>query len=420
MRAAICVRVSPRPQDKVKYSPELQEQKCREWCEANGHEVVTVVQDILVSGGASNRFDSVFATLDATPVDILVVSDLSRWTRDEPEVYWTVKARLTARGVQLHSVDEPYLSDEDVPFRATIQTMLVEMNARERQVLRQKTSAGIRAAKASGKTWWRHFGWTWNSQSRTYDKDEDRIKALFEAWNRGEPARRIAQTFGIRTSHVRRAVTRPAQRAVVGDELWLQAQRRPMGRDARLDRKAGNVYRSLLHCPFCGDTLYRPTRKQPFDYGCRGIGDHPWRYLNVNRWVTPAVQDALHRLVVPEEEISLANQANTPAVQANTRDYAAEIERLTMAWSKGRISDERYERTVTALEAERDRPVPLPPPVPHQVELSRFAELADLTTQDPEEADALNRVLREALTISLGRDRLATVEIREPYRSWAR
>ena len=42
MKAAIAVRVSPRPQENIRYSPEIQEQTCRDWCAQNGHEVVTI------------------------------------------------------------------------------------------------------------------------------------------------------------------------------------------------------------------------------------------------------------------------------------------------------------------------------------------------------------------------------------------
>ena len=70
MKAAIAIRVSPRPQDKVRYSPELQEDKCRGWCRENDHEIVAVVSDILVSGGSRSRFDSILTALDQHHPDL--------------------------------------------------------------------------------------------------------------------------------------------------------------------------------------------------------------------------------------------------------------------------------------------------------------------------------------------------------------
>lgn len=422
MRAAIAIRVSPRPADRVRYSPEIQESKCREWCEQNGHEVVTVIRDILVSGGAVDRFTSIFAALDQYAVELFVVSDLSRWTRDEPEMFWYVKKVLSDRGVTLASVDEPWL-DSDIPFSATVTTAKVEANYQERLVLREKTSAGIRAAKASGKSWWRHFGWAWNASTRRYDYDSDKIRALYEAWVRGDPATQIGRRFGMHTSHVKRAIRAVGQRPIVGDDLWLAAQARLPARGPRNDAKRGNAYRGLLACPFCGHNLQRPSSaNQPFSYGCvdalLGGVEHDWRFLDIRRSVIPSVRSALSRLVVPESEIAAASGA-PPAAPDPERDYAAEIERLTMAWVKGRIPDERYEKAVAAIEAERDRPAPPPPPVEYQVEIARFAEIADLETQDVEQANALNRVLREALTVTILADKDATVTIREPYSVWA-
>lgn len=139
------MRVSPRPQDKVRYSPEIQEAKCRAWAEQNGHEVRSVIRDILVSGGAATRFNGIFASLESDPVDLFVVSDLSRWTRDEPEVFWFIKKVLSDWGVTLASVDKPWL-DSDMPFSATVMTAKVEANYQGRLVLKRKTSEGVREA----------------------------------------------------------------------------------------------------------------------------------------------------------------------------------------------------------------------------------------------------------------------------------
>ncbi len=176
MRVAIAVRVSPRPRENIRYSPEIQEQVCRDWAVQSGHEVVTVVSDILVSGGAANRFDNIFAALDADP-DIrgFVVSDLSRWTRERPSRFWAMKAIMEDRDITVHSVAEPWLSSSE-PFTDTVTTAQVEMNFLERQRIRAKTSAGVRKAWAAGKRWGHPWGWAWNGQ--VYIPDEKRLVGL--------------------------------------------------------------------------------------------------------------------------------------------------------------------------------------------------------------------------------------------------
>ncbi len=130
--AVVCVRVSPRPAENVRYSPEIQEQKCRDWCVKNGIPVVDVVRDILVSGGATNRFESIFRAIEQHQPSHFVVSDLSRWTRDRPSRFWAMKAVLEDNGIQLVSVDEAYLSTGDMPFSDSITTIRVEANYQQR------------------------------------------------------------------------------------------------------------------------------------------------------------------------------------------------------------------------------------------------------------------------------------------------
>ena len=418
LRAAICVRVSPRPQDKVRYSPEIQEAKCREWCEINGHEVVLVIQDILVSGGAANRFDSIFAAIERTPVDLCVVSDLSRWTRDDPERFWFIKKVLTDKGVALFSVQEPWLGS-DIPFAATITTATVESNARERDTIRRKTSEGVRKALAAGKVFGKaRFGWTWHPDSRSYSQDVPLIAELYERWNNGEPANSIGRRFGLRGGHVRDVVEAKSQRAIVGDEVWLRAQARTRERGLRSDAKVGSPYRGLLVCPFCGDSLQRHSGSF-YSYVCgEARGSHGWRSISTRQHVTPWVQEALEKLTVPISDIEAIERGQKRPAVAKRRDVQKELDRLGELFVRGRLSQDRYERLAEELEAERLAGPPPERPVPERVKMLRTLEILDFEDRSVEGGQLLNRILREVLTVSLDDTRTATVEIRPAYRHW--
>ena len=418
MRAAICVRVSPRPQDKVRYSPEIQESKCREWCEANGHEVVLVIQDILVSGGATNRFDSIFAAIDKTPVDVLVVSDLSRWTRDDPDRFWYIHHVLRERGVRLYSVQESWLGG-DMPFAATITTATVEANAREREILRLKTSEGVRRAVAAGKWFGRpRFGWTWLPEERRYAHDVDRIRALYDAWNRGDSMLAIGERFGMRASHVRQAISAQGQRQIVGDEVWLRAQQRPKGvRAQRSTAQVGSPYRRLLACPFCGNFMQHHPHDF-YSYECRAAGSHPWRGLSTRLYVTAPVQTALASLKMPDDEAAALAAQQMPETKKPRRNVAAELDRLGELFVRGRLSQDRYERLAAELEAERDGE-PLPPkPIPERIRVLQTLDHLDFNDRSTEGAILLNRILREVVSITLAEDRQASVAIMPDYAAW--
>lgn len=421
MRAALCIRVSPRPQDKVRYSPEIQESKCREWCEANGHEVVAVVQDILVSGGAANRFDSIFAAIDKTPVDILVVSDLSRWTRDDPERFWYIKHVLTERGIRLYSVQEPWLGS-DMPFSATITTATVEANARERDTIRRKTGEGVRRAVAAGHVMGLpRLGWTWHADTRTWTQDAELIRAFYADWNDGLPANEIARRYNMDQGSVRRATRARAQRQIVGDEAWLRAQTRAKAVrwGARSDARTGNLFRGMLKCPFCGTTLqHNPHQGYYFCYRKHlSPATHGWYSLTTDKYVIPPVSALLGALSAPTEDVEAVRSLSVPARPA-PRDFAGEIDRLSMAWVKGNLSSERYEKALADLREQEARTA-LPPPTPdEQVEFISSLSVLDLADRSVEGCNLMNRILREAMTLTVGTDRAVTASLNPAYSHW--
>lgn len=424
MRAAIAVRVSPRPQENVRYSPEIQEQKCREWCAANGHEVVTVVQDILVSGGSSKRFDSIFAAMEQHRPELWVVSDLSRWTRDRPSRFWAIKALLEDQGVELVSVDDPMLGS-DVPFSDTLTTARVEMNYQERERLRAKTSEGVRKAWAAGKRWGRPFGWTWHPREPhkhdgedcwtlgVWTQDVDLIRRFYQDWVDGRSGYEMSRLYGMFETNIRQALRARCQRDIIGADLWETAQTARRIKGIRRDLKRSSIYRGLLICPFCGGTLQHATHWGHYKCHRFHLKHHDWWSLSARLYVTPEVRRTLDSLTLRDP-----TETRPEPAQGKARDLEKETERLTIAWVKGRLSTERYESLLADIE--RSRPERLPARPPERIaELVNDLSLIDLEDRDPETGNLTNEMLRLVIDrIEVRPDRTAEVVLADDVSDW--
>lgn len=436
--AVIAIRVSPRPAENVRYSPEMQEQQCREWCEANGHEVVGVIRDILVSGGSAKRFDSVFDALERYRPVLFVVADLSRWTRDTPTRYYAMRAILEDAGVRLVSVIEPFVGS-DMPFSDTITTAVVESNYQQRLIANRKTSAGVRKAWASGKRFGRCFGWTWDPETRGWVVDTDRIRSLYEDWLAGVSLTEMARRHGVYAQTIAQSIRAKRQRDVVGAETWDRAQQVRRPRAVRHDVRHGAVFRGLLKCPFCGWNLNQMAGRWGV-YRCSAFyqDDHHWISVSSRQWVVPEVRMVLGSLVMPR----IASEAPRSLATARKgrkgiRDHERELERLSQAFIRGRISQERYDSIAAEIEADRDLVrIPDPPEVRTRVldSLAALLPYIDCTSRrfapcacpvmcprEPEVAEAINGVLRSIIEhIGIGEDRRATVRLRPEYDDWRR
>lgn len=90
-----------------------------------------------------------------------------------------------------------------------------------------------------------------------------------------------------------------------------------------------------------------------------------------------------------------------------------------MAWVKGRLSDERYEKAIAELES-RKRQHTLPPPEPRvQVDFIRSLSIIDLEDRDPETGNLANRLLCELiLSIQVHEDRSVDITPSDWLRDW--
>jgi hypothetical protein len=194
------------------------------------------------------------------------------------------------------------------------------------------------------------FGWAWDPKLREWSQDVPLIELFYARWNAGTPVAEMAREFKLPPGSVRRAIGSTVQRRVVGDDAWLLAQRRPKGIRfaARADAGWGNVFLSMLRCPFCGATMQHVPPHAPrafYSYYCKakrfnGI-THDWTYLSTRMYVVPAIQRVLAELWVPDEDLAYGEAFLAGPQPTRPRDFGGEIDRLTMAWVRGNLTQDR-------------------------------------------------------------------------------
>lgn len=186
MRAAIYARVSTYDQH-----PENQLRELRLWCSAAGHDVVAEYVDH-ESGAKADRaeFRRMMADASRRRFELLVFWSLDRLSREGVARTIQHLARLEAYGVKLRALRHPEL-DTTAPWGWVIVAMLAALADIERQIIRERTRAGLQRARALGKRIGR--------PPVTADRE-----TIARAAAQGKSARRIAVELQVSESTVRR------------------------------------------------------------------------------------------------------------------------------------------------------------------------------------------------------------------------
>lgn len=167
--------------------------------EQAGHEIDEWFEDIGVSGKLSAaqrpRFAELLKKLNGPvidkktgavkkPGDVLVVSKLDRLGRDAIDVQQTVRD-LEARGIRVvvHALGGADLTS---PTGKLLMTMLSAVAEMERDLLVERTQAGLQRAKAEGKVLGRRP--SLNEQQRTEIREKDA---------QGVPIAQLAKEYGV-------------------------------------------------------------------------------------------------------------------------------------------------------------------------------------------------------------------------------
>ena len=183
---AVYVRVSTRRQE-----TENQLIAIREWLEAHGVDWDSVeyrFEDVETGReDARPGFQELWRLVREGRVRSIVVFEVSRLSRRQRTLINFLYDSID-RGVTIYSVKESYLSDwlRDPKGRTIIVGLLSILYDLERQLISERTKAGLERARREGKKIGRRFKLSKSEQ-----------KELLRLYKEGVPIRKIARRFGV-------------------------------------------------------------------------------------------------------------------------------------------------------------------------------------------------------------------------------
>jgi DNA invertase Pin-like site-specific DNA recombinase len=146
VRCAIYGRVSTAEQN-----VEVQVTELRALAAARGWEIVKVYTDVGISGAKASRpgLDAMLADAESSRYDTLLTWKIDRVGRSLPNLLQVLE-RLTAAGVAFESLQDPGLSTTSASGNLMV-AIIGAFAAYERNLLIERTKAGVAMAKSKGK-----------------------------------------------------------------------------------------------------------------------------------------------------------------------------------------------------------------------------------------------------------------------------
>ena len=193
-RAALYCRVSTADQSCAR-----QERDLRAFAARAGYEVVGVFKET-ASGAKLDRAErrKVMALVQARQIDVVLVTELSRWGRSTTDLLATLK-ELEARRVSLVALNGMTF-DLSTPHGRMMATVLAGIAEFERALTQERIRSGIAAAKARGKQLGRQPG-----QRPKSDRLAPRVLALVA---QGRSYRLVGREVGLSKNTVADIVKR--------------------------------------------------------------------------------------------------------------------------------------------------------------------------------------------------------------------
>lgn len=204
MNAAIYLRVSTEKQD-----AQVQEPALVKLCAARGWSGVPVYSE--TASGAKERptLDKLCERARRGEYQVIVVWALDRLGRDLWEIIGRVRS-LWAAGVRVVSLNDAWIEGADGPVRDLLLMLLAWVATFERQRLRERTRAGLAAAKAKGRVGGRPrapgIADAVKLWEQFYREDERRLPWPPLAGAPFEFVRKAARGAGVSAATLRRAI----------------------------------------------------------------------------------------------------------------------------------------------------------------------------------------------------------------------
>lgn len=159
---------------------DMQERAIEKYAEEKGLRLVMYVEK--VSSRKSERVELLNAMKAATQGDLFVVYKLDRLARSTKELY-ELTEQLKEKQVDFVSISDAF--DTSTPTGKAMFGMLAVFAEFERDIIQQRTKAGLEAARKRGRI---------GGRPTIDEKVKKRVRTLFEA---GESASDIAKEYGI-------------------------------------------------------------------------------------------------------------------------------------------------------------------------------------------------------------------------------
>lgn len=193
-RAAIYCRVST-----VDQSCERQQRDLTAYADRAGYEVVGIFKET-GSGARLDRAERkrVIALAQRREIDIVLVTELSRWGRSTLDLLHTLKG-LEARGVSVIAMSGMAF-DLSTPHGRMLATIIAGIAEFERELIQERIRSGLARAKARGKRLGRQPG-----QRPKSDRLASKVMALVEI---GRSYRLIGRELGLSKNTVAEIVKR--------------------------------------------------------------------------------------------------------------------------------------------------------------------------------------------------------------------
>lgn len=338
------VRVSRMDDDQQKYSPAVQDERVRALAKAAGHDDVTVLSDLDVSGKEVQRrpgYMALVAAIESGEATLVIAWDLSRLHRNrrEAERFWDL---VVEKGTEVRFVDGLTVDPKSATGRMFL-ALFNAINAWISEVTSEKIRASLaRREKETGD----------RNGSRPYGdrpgEDPAAVMAAFERARSFDAAARDLNVAGVPTR-----TGAPWTGTVVGAVLRrLDADRFPV-REVSGTRAGPGTYRlsRLLACGVCG-TVMTPRRDPRSDmvvYECRtgrtGTKPHGRKWVS-EHLVMPAVAEAAAR------EWRLVTRRESRGSEADDRRAAqleAKRERVLDQYAEGLYTKGQRDERLAAI-----------------------------------------------------------------------
>jgi len=184
MRIGIYARVSTKDQ-----SCELQIRDLRAYCAARGFDLIREYVDVGQSGAKDSRPELNILMDDARKrqFDVIVVWRFDRFARSTKHLL-TALEEFRSLGIQFISYQENV--DTSTPLGQALFTIVSAVAQLERELIRERVSAGIRNARANGKKLGR--------PKRAVDREQ-----ILQLKSQGHSLRQISATLGVGYGTVR-------------------------------------------------------------------------------------------------------------------------------------------------------------------------------------------------------------------------